>query len=65
MVIFFFVAEIAQKTPENPYYDWVFNHKEKDTKKPKKIPFGIFLRRKHNQTLHRNRSTSREPTIKN
>ena len=42
MVNILFVAEIAQKTPENPYYDWVFNRIEKDTKKQKKIPFGIF-----------------------
>ena len=40
--IFFSQPEISEKTPLNPHSDWVYNLNIKDTKKQKKIPFGIF-----------------------
>ena len=40
--IFFSQPEISEKTPLNPRSNWVYNLNIKDTKKQKKIPFGIF-----------------------
>ena len=39
---FFARREISEKTPLNPYMDWVHDRNQKITKKQKKIPFGIF-----------------------
>ena len=40
--IFFSQPEISEKIPLNPHSDWVYNRNIKNTKKQKKIPFGIF-----------------------
>ena len=40
--IFFSQPEISEKTPLNPHSDWVYNLNIKNTKKLKKIPYGIF-----------------------
>ena len=39
---FFAQREVPEKTPLNPYVDWIYDLFQKITKKRKKIPFGIF-----------------------